>query len=44
MLHLTTIDPAVYSLLQKIFNTEIVKNNIKCDFVHEPATLLEPCC
>lgn len=104
MLHLSTVDPEVYRLLQKIFETEIVKNNfalaggtslalqighrksidldifsnrqfdvkeleivlstgsdytfnytgnntrmlfgntdgVKCDFVHEPAALLEP--
>lgn len=104
MLHLSTVDPAMYGLLQKIFNTEIVKDNfalaggtslalqighrksidldifskhqfdvkeleiilstnsnytfnysgnnsrmlfgningIKCDFVHEPASVLEP--
>lgn len=27
MLHLTTIDTSTYSLLQKIFTTEIIKNN-----------------
>jgi predicted nucleotidyltransferase component of viral defense system len=104
MLHLSTVDPSIYGLLQKIFNTEFIKNNfalaggtslalqighrksidldifsthqfdvkeleiilsggsdytfnysgnntrmlfgningIKCDFVHEPAPVLEP--